>query len=225
MGKMTLVKLDIIYIIVYFNFFIQGETMKMLILITAAILSTSLMSSEKNIPTRSGTGYTNPAMEEGYSYDVYPEEKIWTQFGRPYWRSVKKTQATIKTTKTIDKVILKKTQKNVNINLDVRFASSTAIYNKVYTQKLDQLAKAMKLNKEIIVEVRGHSDSTGDKILNLKLSQDRALSVKDYLIKKHGINPKRLSSNGYGSNKPLGDNATEYGKSLNRRVEAIIIKK
>jgi outer membrane protein OmpA-like peptidoglycan-associated protein len=57
----------------------------------------------------------------------------------------------------------------------------------------------------------------------MKLSQDRADAVREYLIKK-GVEPDRLKAVGYGPTKPIADNATEEGRAKNRRVEFVIIK-
>lgn len=56
---------------------------------------------------------------------------------------------------------------------------------------------------------------------NLKLSQDRAASVKSYLVQKHGVAADRLTTAGLGDTKPTGDNKTDAGRSQNRRVELV----
>lgn len=71
------------------------------------------------------------------------------------------------------------------------------------------------------VSVEGHTDSTGGAKLNQQLSQRRALAVKNALI-KGGIDPKRISAEGFGMSKPIADNSSEDGRSLNRRTEIII---
>lgn len=76
-------------------------------------------------------------------------------------------------------------------------------------------------NAKFIVE--GHTDSTGGRELNLRLSKERAAAVKDYLI-ENGISKSRLSSEGYGPDKPVADNKTEAGRKQNRRVEINLVK-
>lgn len=66
--------------------------------------------------------------------------------------------------------------------------------------------------------VEGHTDSVGRETTNQKLSEARALSVKDYLV-ANGVNQFRLSSTGYGESKPIADNKTKAGRAQNRRVE------
>jgi len=70
------------------------------------------------------------------------------------------------------------------------------------------------------IEVAGHTDSRGSEQYNMKLSQRRAETVRNYLISK-GIAADRLTAKGYGEAQPIADNATEEGRFKNRRVELI----
>ncbi|NUN08391.1 MAG: OmpA family protein [Ignavibacteriaceae bacterium] len=76
---------------------------------------------------------------------------------------------------------------------------------------------------EISVEIAGHTDNVGKKAANVKLSQKRAESVRDWFISK-GIDKTRLSAKGYGPDKPIADNATDEGKAKNRRIEFVRTK-
>lgn len=69
-------------------------------------------------------------------------------------------------------------------------------------------------------EISGHTDSTHTKAYNQKLSEQRANSVKEFIIKNHGIDPGRLTSKGYGKDKPIATNKTKKGRAKNRRIEA-----
>jgi outer membrane protein OmpA-like peptidoglycan-associated protein len=71
-------------------------------------------------------------------------------------------------------------------------------------------------------KVEGHTDSAGKPASNLKLSKERAAAVKKYLADK-GVNASRLTSEGYGSKKPIASNKTAKGKNLNRRVEINLV--
>ena len=73
------------------------------------------------------------------------------------------------------------------------------------------------------LRVEGHTDDTGTRSKNLKLSKDRAAAVKQYLIAK-GITPQRLVSTGYGDTRPIASNDTDAGRALNRRVNFRITK-
>ena len=71
--------------------------------------------------------------------------------------------------------------------------------------------------------VDGHTDSVGSETLNERLSDSRALAVKDYLV-ANGIDAFRLSSKGYGESKPIASNSTRSGRAQNRRVEINLVK-
>lgn len=88
--------------------------------------------------------------------------------------------------------------------------------------ELNMLSDLLKNNKELIIEIGGYTDSTGSDEYNLNLSEKRALSVVDYLVKS-GISQKRLTYKGYGNTSPVGDNVTSEGRKLNRRTEVQII--
>jgi OOP family OmpA-OmpF porin len=88
----------------------------------------------------------------------------------------------------------------------------------------NQVVKVLKDNPHItLVEIGGHTDSTGGKDDNLLLSQRRADSVKAYLVSQ-GIAANRLRAMGYGTRVPVAPNNTEEGRTQNRRVEFRIIK-
>lgn len=90
--------------------------------------------------------------------------------------------------------------------------------------ELDKLIKALQHNRQIKIEISGHTDNTGTEEYNLKLSEQRAKSVVNYLVSK-GISKERLINKGYGSGKPLSDNDTEEGRAKNRRVELVVLEK
>ena len=73
------------------------------------------------------------------------------------------------------------------------------------------------------IEVSGHTDNTGSASLNKKLSKDRALTVKNYLVNK-GIEDERITYAGYGFEQPIASNDTPEGREQNRRVEIKVIK-
>ncbi|MCF8091174.1 MAG: OmpA family protein [Desulfotignum sp.] len=83
---------------------------------------------------------------------------------------------------------------------------------------LDEIADVLKTHPQVNVKVQGHTDSTGTKAYNDKLSIRRAQAVKTYLMDK-GIHGYRLILEGFGFSKPAATNTTDKGRSLNRRVE------
>ncbi len=93
-----------------------------------------------------------------------------------------------------------------------------------FLKKLATVTDVLKKYPDIDLSVSGFSDNIGDENYNLGLSEHRAKSVADFLI-KNGIDPSRLSYAGYGSKNPVSDNNTEEGRSRNRRVEIKILTK
>jgi hypothetical protein len=90
------------------------------------------------------------------------------------------------------------------------------------TLELNNLTNLLSINKDLSIEIGGYTDSTGTAEHNRILSEKRALSVVNYLIKK-GISSDRLKYKGYGDTYPLSDNTTTEGRKLNRRTEAKVI--
>ena len=86
---------------------------------------------------------------------------------------------------------------------------------------LKAIAELLKTKSSLNVYVVGHSDFTGDFDHNMKLSENRAKSVVDALVKDYGINEKRLFGKGVGPLSPVSTNKTDEGKQLNRRVELV----
>jgi outer membrane protein OmpA-like peptidoglycan-associated protein len=87
---------------------------------------------------------------------------------------------------------------------------------------VDQIFELLHSDPSLKISVEGHTDNVGDAAGNKKLSTDRAKSVMNALIAK-GIEASRLTSTGWGQEKPVADNRTEEGRASNRRVE--IVKK
>ena len=87
--------------------------------------------------------------------------------------------------------------------------------------ELDQLVDFLKLNARINIEISGHTDNLGSKAYNLKLSENRAKAIAEYLQQK--IDPQRITYRGYGAEMPVADNETVEGRSKNRRSELRIV--
>lgn len=100
----------------------------------------------------------------------------------------------------------------------------TAKYNLLPASfiELSKVVTFMQKNARMRVQLRGHTDAIGTDADNLKLSQNRANSVREYLISK-GIENNRLESIGLGETIPVADNNTEEGRALNRRTEFRIL--
>ena len=87
---------------------------------------------------------------------------------------------------------------------------------------LDRAASFIKRYRPIKVRVEGHTDSGGDEDLNMTLSQDRANSVRDYLVSQGGIDTSVLIPVGYGESKPVAPDDTPENQRKNRRFEIVI---
>lgn len=90
--------------------------------------------------------------------------------------------------------------------------------------ELNRAVKFLFNNPSIEIEIGGHTDNVGSDVTNQKLSDARANSVKEYLVKS-GIDEKRLKAIGYGESRPIAFNTDEEGRQMNRRVEFKILKK
>ena len=107
----------------------------------------------------------------------------------------------------------------------VQFESGSADIRPESFALLDEVAAALTTNSAIAeVRVEGHTDSRGSAGLNRRLSKARAAAVRKYLADK-GIAPERLTSQGFGPDKPIADNETEDGRLQNRRVEFKILRR
>ena len=89
--------------------------------------------------------------------------------------------------------------------------------------ELNRVVKLLNENPKIVIEMSAHTDSYGSDEYNIKLSDNRARSVMEFILAK-GIDPSRISSKGYGETKPVAPNDTPENRQLNRRVEFTIIK-
>jgi outer membrane protein OmpA-like peptidoglycan-associated protein len=105
----------------------------------------------------------------------------------------------------------------------VSFDYDSAVLRPDGLSVLDDAAATLKRYPEIRVEIAGHTDSIASEEYNQDLSERRAKSVLDYLVQQ-GIAVDRLSAKGYGESQPVADNATEEGRTSNRRVELHILK-
>ena len=98
------------------------------------------------------------------------------------------------------------------------FATGSSKLLSAAGSKLDEVVNAANQFPDVHLTVAGYTDNTGDAKKNLKLSQDRANTVKAYLVSK-GIAADRIGSTGHGADSPIADNATSEGRAKNRRVE------
>ncbi|MBT8490619.1 MAG: OmpA family protein, partial [Deltaproteobacteria bacterium] len=88
---------------------------------------------------------------------------------------------------------------------------------------LSKVQRTIRIFGEPHVMIEGHTDSTGSDAVNEQLSQQRAESVRQYLINNESLPAKKIVSVGYGSMRPLASNKTQKGRAINRRIDVIII--
>jgi outer membrane protein OmpA-like peptidoglycan-associated protein len=118
----------------------------------------------------------------------------------------------------------------INLELQPISKDATAVLNNIFFDfnkaeltersfsELNEVAKFLKDNPTVKVEISGHTDNIGNEAYNKQLSLQRAKAVVDYLILR-GIETPRLSQKGYGSQKPLKPNDSEENRQSNRRIE------
>jgi len=113
---------------------------------------------------------------------------------------------------------------NITLNMpgNVTFATNSADLNAQFFNVLDGVAIVLKEYDKTVVEVAGHTDSTGSVQYNQTLSERRAQSVASYLASQ-GIKRERLLTVGAGMHHPIASNAPEAGRAANRRVEITIV--
>jgi OmpA-OmpF porin, OOP family len=102
----------------------------------------------------------------------------------------------------------------------VTFDTGSAKIKPESDKVLGEIASLLRKNPAWKMRLEGHTDDVGGKAANQKLSEQRAAAVVTWLT-GHGIAPDRLTSQGFGDGKPVGDNKTEEGRAKNRRVELV----
>ena len=110
--------------------------------------------------------------------------------------------------------------KNKSMLLKMEFDSDQAVIKKKYHGELKRVADFLKKNPKATATIVGHTDSTGNRRDNIKLSKARADSIRAYLIQNFGIRASRVKALGYGPDRPVASNNTAEGRQTNRRVVA-----
>jgi OOP family OmpA-OmpF porin len=110
------------------------------------------------------------------------------------------------------------TSEGIVIHQQIFFETNRAVIRPESFAILDTVARVMADFPDISIEVQGHTDSRGSDRSNLRLSEARAASVREYLTRA-GVAASRLTSHGYGEAVPIESNSTPEGRAANRRVE------
>lgn len=177
---------------------------------TAGEIISSLKTSKEDgkfiVSLPSGKDYALTIKKDGYLFHSenfnIPEEQEYME--------IKKDIALVKIEKDM-KIVLR--------NVFFEYGSST-LQPQSY-RELDRVIKILQENPKLKVEISGHTDNQSSRDFNMKLSEERAKSVVNYLAKD--IPLERMSSVGYAFDQPIADNDTEEGKAQNRRVEFKIV--
>ena len=136
-----------------------------------------------------------------------------------------------------EKIYIEKNKNISEVNIDLQFDLYESIFEiknlnfdsgkyeiqKKYFKELENLILLLNEQNKINIEIAGHTDSIGDNKTNQILSENRAISVKKFLV-KNSINPNRIFCVGYGEKQPVESNKTEKGREKNRRIEIRILK-
>jgi peptidoglycan-associated lipoprotein len=110
-------------------------------------------------------------------------------------------------------------------NDKVRFPVNKAELSDEAKAMIDEaVAPLVQANRGVYFEIQGFTDSTGDASYNMKLGEERAMAVRDYIAKKYGVALSRLSVISYGEENPVADNKTREGRAQNRRVVIRILE-
>jgi outer membrane protein OmpA-like peptidoglycan-associated protein len=106
----------------------------------------------------------------------------------------------------------------LNMPSNITFDTDQSAVKPEFYPTLNSVALVLQKFNRSLVDVTGHTDSTGSDQYNLTLSQQRAQSVASYLVSQ-GNDPRRFYTQGLGESRPVADNSTEAGRAANRRVE------
>lgn len=100
----------------------------------------------------------------------------------------------------------------------INFEESSTVFRNSAFPRLDRAIALVTICDETNISIEGHTDATGPKSWNQDLSLKRANAVAEYFV-RGGIDPDRIRALGFGSDSPIAENATRYGRGLNRRIE------
>ncbi len=106
----------------------------------------------------------------------------------------------------------------LNMPSNVTFATDSSDVQPQFYATLTQVANTLKQYPQTLIDIGGHTDSTGTADYNQRLSEERALSVAQFFVSQ-GVQTERMQVRGYGLTRPVADNNTAAGRQQNRRVE------
>lgn len=105
---------------------------------------------------------------------------------------------------------------------NITFDTGRADVKPQFQPVLTRVSQSIQQYPDTVVQIEGHTDSTGAASFNQTLSENRAESVRSYMTQR-GVDANRLVAVGYGASRPVADNGTPQGRAQNRRVEVLIV--
>jgi len=170
-----------------------------------------------------------PGIIKRWRFSVLGGTGIDKGFGAPGWRTM--AQVSYRNTKVVEL----SDQETSPVSVEAPYEEKIIIMQKIHFEFnksnvrpvsypiLDDVVKVLEQNPQIRkIRIEGHTDWIGSDAYNMKLSQRRAESVREYLVKK-GVSPDRLIATGYGKSRPIADNNTDEGRARNRRTEFTVL--
>jgi outer membrane protein OmpA-like peptidoglycan-associated protein len=163
------------------------------------------------------TGEYQIMLPKGHTYGIYAESEGY------YAMNERIDLKELAAYETIDKnIYLTPVAKGESIRLNnVFFDFGKATLRAESFAELDRVVALMKENPKLAIQIQGHTDNVGDDAANLTLSENRARTVMEYLL-KHEVKSTRVSAKGFGETQPLNSNATDTERQENRRVVFVI---
>lgn len=174
--------------------------------------SDGIPDAEDKCPQQAGTKENGGCPDADTDGDALADriDKCPTQFGpRPDGCPKKYTLVQVR-------------REKIDIKQQVHFATAKFRVLPDSFPLLNQVVQVLRDFPNMQISIEGHTDSVGGEALNMRLSQQRAEAVLDYLISK-GVSPERLEANGFGPTKPIASNKTASGRARNRRTEFRIV--
>ena len=157
-----------------------------------------------------------------FEFDLIPEnEYLLVIQGDDFFRVEHQFQLTGDTSITLKTNSIKYNKWKFN---SLEFENNSAEIKLEMEEDLNKVVDFMLDHPYFRIKISGHTDSDGDANANLRLSRERAQSIRKYVIEKGFVNPERIIAEGYGNQKPIVVENTSEDKKINRRVEFEIIK-
>lgn len=123
----------------------------------------------------------------------------------------------------LDGVTIQRVEEGIAVSFDsgILFSFDSSNLRSTAQENLEKLSEILNRDDETILMVVGHTDSTGDEMYNMRLSERRAQSAANYMISQ-GLAESRVQTEGRGETEPIASNSSEEGQQENRRVEVAI---